>query len=95
MTSFIRRFRDWWQVPRRAGERQKHSQVTFLELFYNLVFVVLIAQLAHALAPHVGWVGLGNFTFLFIIVWWAWLNGTTYHNLHGNNDIRTRVFTFA
>jgi low temperature requirement protein LtrA len=31
---------------------------------------------------------------LFVVVWWAWLNGTIYHDLHGNNDIRTRVFTF-
>ena len=29
-----------------------------------------------------------------MIVWWAWFNGTSYHNLHGNNDLRTRVFTF-
>ncbi|HXQ36715.1 MAG TPA: low temperature requirement protein A, partial [Anaerolineales bacterium] len=34
------------------------------------------------------------FIFLFIIVWWAWFNGAMYHDLHGNNDIRTRVFTF-
>ena len=41
-----------------------------------------------------GWGGLGSFAFLFVVVWWAWLNGTLYHDLHGNNDIRTRVFTF-
>jgi low temperature requirement protein LtrA len=29
-----------------------------------------------------------------MIVWWAWSNGTLYHDIHGNNDIRTRVFTF-
>jgi low temperature requirement protein LtrA len=57
--------------------------------------VVLIAQLSHALAGHISLAGLVSFAFLFIIVWWAWLNGTTYHDLHGNNDIRTRVFTFA
>lgn len=28
------------------------------------------------------------------MVWWYWLNGALYHDLHGNNDIRTRVFTF-
>jgi low temperature requirement protein LtrA len=66
-----------------------------LELFYDLVYVVLIAQLSHALAGHISLAGLAGFAFLFIIVWWAWLNGTTYHDLHGNNDIRTRVFTFT
>ena len=94
MTTIIRRFRDWWQPPRKAGAGLEHRQVTFLELFYDLVYVVLIAQLSHALASHLSWEGVWGFAFLFIIVWWAWLNGTTYHDIHGNNDIRTRVFTF-
>jgi low temperature requirement protein LtrA len=31
---------------------------------------------------------------LYIAVWFAWINGTLYHELHGNNDVRTRIFTF-
>ena len=87
-------FRTWWQPPRPLRDRPEHRQVTFLELFYDLVYVVIIAELAHALATHMNWAGLGEFAFLFAIVWWAWLNGTIYHDLHGNNDVRTRVFTF-
>ena len=94
MTIIIRNFRKWWQPPRRASDRDEERSVTFLELFYDLVYVVLIAQLAHALAEHVNLAGVAGFAFLFIIVWWAWFNGTSYHDLHGNNDIRTRVFTF-
>lgn len=94
MNEIRRTFRHWWQVPRRASDRAEDRTVSFLELFYDLVYVVLIAQIAHALAAHVDLAGFGQFVFLFIIVWWAWLNGTLYHDLHGNNDIRTRVFTF-
>jgi low temperature requirement protein LtrA len=94
MNILKRRFRFWWQPPRRAGDRIEHRQVTFLELFYDLVYVALIAELSHSLSSHIGWAGLGGFAFLFVIVWWAWLNGTLYHDTHGNNDIRTRVFTF-
>jgi low temperature requirement protein LtrA len=46
------RFRDWWQPPRRARDRPATRQVTFLELFYDLVYVVLIAELSHALFTH-------------------------------------------
>lgn len=93
--SLIRRnFRRWWQVPRNISDRLDHRQVTFLELFYDLVYVVLIAELTHALATDVNGQTLLGFAFLFVIVWWAWLNGTVYHDIHGNNDIRTRVFTF-
>jgi low temperature requirement protein LtrA len=94
MNIFKSKFRVWWQPPRRAGDRIEHRQVTFLELFYDLVYVALIAELSHSLSNHISWKGLGGFAFLFVIVWWAWLNGSLYHDLHGNNDIRTRVFTF-
>lgn len=94
MTSNSSSFRSWWQPPRKTIDREEDRSVTFLELFYDLVYVVLIAELAHGLATHVNLEGVLGFAFLFIIVWWAWINGTLYHELHGNNDIRTRVFTF-
>jgi low temperature requirement protein LtrA len=88
------RFRRWWQPPRPASDHPEERRVTYLELFYDLVYVVIIAELSHALAGNISLVGIGSFIFLFIIVWWAWFNGAMYHDLHGNNDIRTRVFTF-
>src|SRR5689334_77780 len=88
------RFRRWWQPPRPASNRPQERRVTFLELFYDLVFVVIIAEISHTLAEDMSFSGIGIFIFLFIIAWWAWLNGALYHDLHGNNDIRTRAFTF-
>ena len=88
------RFRRWWQPPRPANKHPEDRRVTFLELFYDLVYVVIIAELSHALAGNISLAGIGAFVFLFVIVWWAWFNGAMYHDLHGNNDIRTRVFTF-
>jgi low temperature requirement protein LtrA len=89
------RFRRWWQRPRPVSDRPQERRVTFLELFYDLVYVVIIAELSHVLAEDISLIGIGTFVFLFIIVWWAWFNGAMYHDLHGNNDIRTRVFTFV
>ena len=94
MNMIFSNFRLWWQRPRNIRDRVDHRQVTFLELFYDLVYVALIAQLTHALATQIDLTHILNFMFLFFIVWWAWLNGTSYHDLHGNDDIRTRVFTF-
>jgi low temperature requirement protein LtrA len=31
---------------------------------------------------------------LFSLVFWSWTNGSQYYDLHGNDGIRTRVFTF-
>ncbi len=95
MRLLIKNFRYWWQVPRKAGEPLEHRQVSFLELFYDLVYVVIIAQLSHTFSNDITWESFRNFSFLFILVWWSWINGTLYHDIHGNNDVRTRVFTFA
>ena len=78
MSLLRRTFRRWWQVPRRASEPIDHRTVSFLELFYDLVYVMLIAEVAHVLAGHADLAGLGRFVFLFLIIWWAWLNGTLY-----------------
>ena len=88
-------YRRWWRRPRRTGDREEHRQVSFLELFYDLVYVVVIAEIAHFLAGHVDAVGVLEATFLFALVWMAWFNGTIYHDIHSHNDLRTRVFTFA
>ncbi|HEX6255427.1 MAG TPA: low temperature requirement protein A, partial [Euzebyales bacterium] len=63
--------------------------------FFDLVFVVVIAQLAHRLAEHPSWSGVGWFAFLFYAVWSSWINGTLYHDLHATDDVSVRIFTFA
>ena len=86
--------RRFWSPPARFADRPTDRRVTFLELFFDLVFVVVIAQLAHRLAAHPTWPGVGWFVFLFYAVWSSWINGTLYYDLHGTNDVSVRVFTF-
>jgi low temperature requirement protein LtrA len=88
-------FRRLWQPPARFEDRPTDRRVSFLELFFDLVFVVVISQLAHRLAEHPSWSGAGWFVFLFYAVWSSWINGTTYHDLHGTDDVSARVFTFG
>ena len=90
----MKHFRIWWQKPRLFSEQEPERRVTFLELFYDLVYVVIIAELSHSLAVEINMNSLLEFVFLFFVVWWAWFNGVAYHDLHGNNDIKTRVVTF-
>lgn len=86
--------RPWWLPPRQPTEAHVGRSVSFLELFYDLVYVVLVAELAHTLALHPTVPDTLKFIFLFTVAWWAWFNGTAYHDLHGNNDLRTRIFVF-
>ncbi len=87
--------RRWFRPPRAHGHVIENRTVSFLELFYDLVFVVLVAQLAHTLAKHQDWAGLRDFAVVFGLVWIAWLNGTLYHELHGGEDGRSRTYIFA
>lgn len=88
--------RRWFLAPPRPhGHVLEDRTVSFLELFYDLVFVVLIAQVAHTLAGDVSWIGFRNFTIVFALIWIAWLNGSLYHELHGYEDGRGRSYIFA
>jgi low temperature requirement protein LtrA len=82
--------RSLWQPPRPHGEQPRERVVGPLELFYDLAVVVLVAQAAHHLARHLTWPGLGEFAVVFTLVWIAWANGSLHHELHGNDDARSR-----
>lgn len=85
----------FWQPPRAHGDVIEDRTVSFLELFYDLVYVVTIAFAAATLARDIGWRSVGEFVVVFGLIWLAWFNGTVSYDLHGREDIRTRVFTFA
>ncbi len=53
-------------------------RVSTLELFFDLVFVFIITQLAETLYEHLTWATFGNVTLILAVVWWmysgyAWL----------------------
>ncbi|MFB8760661.1 low temperature requirement protein A [Streptomyces nigra] len=88
--------RRWlFRPPRRHGEADLDRSVSFLELFYDLVYVVLVGQAAHTLAEHFTWRGTATFAVVFGLVWIAWLNGTLFYELHGREDGHTRSLIFV
>src|SRR3954452_1380062 len=90
------RFRQWfWRPPRRHGESLHDRSVTNLELLYDLVYVAVIGQAAHALSGNVSARGFAEFAVVFALIWIAWINGSLYVELHGRQDGRTRLFTFV
>lgn len=88
MASFI-------EPPRlRIGEdSEEERRATWLELFYDLVFVVAVSQLAHYLHDHVSLSGVLGFVVLFIPVWWSWIGTTFYANRFDSDDIAHRLLT--
>ena len=88
--------RRWFlQPPRPHGEVIEDRTVSFLELFYDLVYVVLVGQIAHTLAEDVSWSGVVDFAVVFGLIWIGWFNGAQFHELHGREDGRNRSFIFV
>jgi len=88
--------RTWFRTsPRRHGEIIDEREVSFLELFYDLVYVVLIGRTTHHLASHVTGRSVVEFAVVFGLIWLAWFNGTLWHELHGREDGRSRNYIFA
>ena len=51
-----------------------HARVSYVELFFDLVFVFAITQLSHALLHDFTPMGVLRTAVLFLAVWWAWIN---------------------
>ena len=52
------------------------QSVTFVELFFDLVFVFSVTQIVGHLHHHLDWVGVGQSVLMFWLVWWAWTQFT-------------------
>ncbi|EYB68507.1 hypothetical protein DEIPH_ctg021orf0014 [Deinococcus phoenicis] len=63
---------------------QDEQRVTWLELFFDLIFVVAFDQLAKRLGDTPSGANIGIFLLLFTAVWWAWAGNTTFAARHGN-----------
>ncbi|MEM6433306.1 MAG: low temperature requirement protein A [Cyanobacteria bacterium P01_D01_bin.115] len=57
-------------------DRERHA--TWLELFFDLVFVFAIAEVAHLLHSDPTWAGIAGFAALFVPVWWLWIDFSYY-----------------
>jgi low temperature requirement protein LtrA len=92
----VRAFRDWfWRPPRPHGATMHDRVVTNLELFYDMVYVAVIGQAAHHLAEDVTSRAVMEFAVVFGMIWFAWINGSLYLEIHGRQDGRTRTFVFV
>jgi low temperature requirement protein LtrA len=70
-------------------------RVSWLELFFDLVFVAAVAQVASPLARDFTVAEIGRFSILFLLIWWAWLGQTMFATRFGGEDPLERAITFA
>jgi len=80
----------------RAHEQSEESRrATWLELFFDLLFVVAVAQLAEKITHGLRWSAMAAFVALFVPTWWLWIDTTFYATrFFADDDVLYRFFTF-
>lgn len=78
---------------------QPHRAATQLEIFFDLVFVIAIASttaaLHHAISEGHGVEAIPRFLFVFLAIWWSWMNFTWFASAFDNDGPLYRVLTMT
>ncbi|MEU2379879.1 low temperature requirement protein A [Streptomyces misionensis] len=81
------------------GRNEAHRVSSPLELFFDLCFVVAIAQagvqLVHAVGTGHPGTGVLDYAMLFFAIWWAWMNFSWFASAYDNDDVPYRVVTLV
>src|ERR671937_879089 len=87
----------WHDPPRlrTLEDAEEDRRATWLELFFDLVFVVAVAQLSLGLGNEVSLHDVLVFAGLFVPVWWAWVGYTFYADRFDTDDAPHRLLMIA
>jgi low temperature requirement protein LtrA len=87
----------WIEAPalNETEAEHGHRQASWLELFFDLVFVAAVGQLSHTLAEDVTWKSVLHYGLLFIPVWWAWVGFTFYADRFDTDDLSDRLLALV
>ena len=83
------------QVTTGEGRQASEQPVSWLELFFDLVFVTAFDRLAQRLLAHPDLPTFGVFALMFTALWWAWLGNTSFAARYGNSCRTYRWGTLA
>jgi low temperature requirement protein LtrA len=79
----------------RAGLGEAGRRVSWLELFFDLIFVAAVAQVAEPLREHYTLGGIVRFATLFALIWWAWTGYTVFATRFDSDDGVQRLLTLV
>jgi low temperature requirement protein LtrA len=81
--------------PSLLRSRDTHARVTYVELFFDLVFVFAVTQLSHSLVAHLTVGGALQTSFLLLAVWWVWIYTCWFTNWVDPDKPAVRMMMFA
>ena len=82
-------------MPRHRLHAPQAQAVTFVELFFDLVFVYAVTQVTSLTAADLTVSGVGRSLLLFWLIWWAWTQFTWTLNPADTDHNLVRIVTLA
>ncbi|MEA2896396.1 MAG: hypothetical protein QOJ84_2011 [Bradyrhizobium sp.] len=79
----------------RERKPHQHNRVTYVELFFDLVFVFAITQISHFMLAHFTPLGVLQTSILMFAVWWVWVFTSWITNWLDPEQTPVRVMLFA
>ena len=76
-----------------SPEEEQHA--SYLELFFDLVFVFAVTQVSHLLLGDLTWRGWARSGLVLLVVWWAWNYTTWVTNMLDPDAIAVRLLVLA
>jgi len=83
----VRHVRLWSADPNQS------RRASWLELFFDLIFVAAVAQVGVPLGEDYTRHGLVRYALMFLLIWWAWLGHTMYSTRFDADDVVQRLLT--
>jgi len=70
-------------------------RASWLELFFDLIFVAAVSQVGIPLGEDYTLHGVIRYAFMFLLIWWAWFGHTMYSTRFDADDVVHRLLTLV
>lgn len=83
--------------PTRLWPARPHTprRATWNELFFDLVFVAAVSEVGKSLSAGFSLPGVLRYSFLFVLIWWAWSGHTLFTTRFHSGDLLQKLFTLV
>jgi low temperature requirement protein LtrA len=78
-----------------VSEEPAGKRVSWVELYFDLIFVFAVGQMTHIMTDDPHWSGFGVALGLFIQLWWTWIGFVVLYNRHGEDRTSQRLLVLV
>jgi len=76
-------------------DKSESRRASWLELFFDLIFVAAVSQVGVPLGEDYSIHGLVRYSLMFLLIWWAWFGHTMYATRFDADDVVHRLLTLV